>query len=260
MIKQQPLISVLCCAHNEEKYVRKSIPKILKALEGISAEILFIADRYSDKTIEIAKKYNVQIINKTWKKWKNSYAESLQTGFLQAKGKYVSIIDVDIAIPINFFHDILPFIKNPVASIAAEVITYPSTFWNRVIYAWERTYIITPFGKEPYGAARLILKKALDKIGGFKDVEAPDTNLDMDLSNIGFKSIAISDIKTYHLRNLSIGKMIKGQKNSGKARYSLGISLKRTIIHSIIRFRPLILIGWLNKRSENKLRSKKNDF
>ena len=243
----RPIISVICCAHNEEDYVGKSIPSILNALKDVSGEVLLVADRCTDNTVDIASKYDVIVIEKNWKKWKNSYAESLQTGYLEARGKYVSIIDADIAVPVNLFSDLLPMIRGDVASTAADVVTYPDTFWNRLIYAWEKTYILAPFGKEPRGAARLILKSMLDKFGGFGDAAAPDTNLDMHLAKNGFKSVSTSAIKTYHLRHLSLGKMISGQINSGRARYSLGISLKRTIGHSVLRFRPLILSGWLQE-------------
>ncbi|PVX24510.1 MAG: hypothetical protein CW691_07275 [Candidatus Bathyarchaeum sp.] len=244
---QCPVISVICCAHNEEDYVNKSIPSILNALRGFSAEVLFVADRCTDSTAQIASRYDVTVIEKSGKKWENSYAESLQTGYLKAKGNYVSIIDADIAVPVNLFSDLLPMIKGNVASAAADVVTYPDTLWNRVFYAWEKTYSVAPLGKEPRGAARLILKSVLDKVGGFGDVKSPDTNLDMSLAKQGYKSVSTSAIKTYHLRHLSLRKMISGQINSGRARYSLGISLKRTVGHSVLRFRPLILKGWLQE-------------
>jgi glycosyltransferase involved in cell wall biosynthesis len=238
---------VICCAHNEEEYVSKSIPSILKALKDISGEVLLVADRCTDNTVDIARKYDVIVIEKTWKKWKNSYAESLQTGYLEARGSYVSIIDADILVPVNLFSGLLPIVRGDVASAAADVVMYPDTFWNRVIYSWEKTYNLAPFGKEPRGAARLILKSVLDKIGGFGDVAAPDTNLDIMIAKNGYKSVSTSTIKTYHLRHLSLGKMISGQMNSGRARYNLGISLKRTIGHSLLRVRPLTLSGWLQE-------------
>ena len=243
---------MICCAHNEEEYVKKSIPSILNALRRVSGEVLFVADRCTDKTAEIAGRYDVTVIEKNWKNWKNSYAEALQAGYLKAKGNYVSIIDADISVPVNLFSDLLPLVKDDVASAAADVVTYPDTFWNRVFYAWEKTYSIAPLGKEPHGAARLILKSALDELGGFGDVAAPDTNLDMGLTRHGYKSVATSAIKTYHLRHLSLGKMISGQINSGRARYSLGISLKRTLGHSVLRCRPLILNGWLQEWMNRK--------
>ena len=262
MTNQHPLISVICCAHNEEEYVDKSIPSILNALQGFSAEVLFVADRCTDNTVDVAGRYDVNVIEKKWKKWENSYAESLQTGYLEAKGTYVSIIDADIAVPINFFSDLLPMIKGDITSVAADVVTYPGTFWNRVFYAWEKTYNIAPLGKEPHGAARIILKSALDKIGGFQDVPAPDTYLDMCLANAGYKSVSVSAMKTYHLRHLSLRKIVSGQITSGRARYALGIGFKRTIGHGILRFRPLILNGWMlewmNRKTTEKKLAKNN--
>jgi glycosyltransferase involved in cell wall biosynthesis len=188
----EPLISVICCAHNEEEYVDKSLPPLLKALEGFPSEVLFVADRCTDRTAEFARKYDgVTVIEKTWKKWKNSYAEALQTGFLRAKGKYLSIIDADIAVPANFFEALMPQLGGDVGSVAADVVTYPDTFWNRMFFAWEKTYRLAPLGKEPHGAARLILMSALDKFGGFGDVPAPDTYLDMCLVKEGYKSAAV---------------------------------------------------------------------
>ena len=262
MANQHPLISVICCAHNEEEYVDKSMPSVLNALRGFSAEVLFVADRCTDNTVDIVRRYDVNVLEKKWKKWENSYAESLQTGYLEAKGTYVSIIDADIAVPINFFRDLLPVIRRDIGSVAADVVTYPDTLWNRVFYAWEKTYNITPLGKEPRGAARIILKSVLDRIGGFQDVAAPDTDLDIRLVEEGYTSVSVLAMKTYHLRHLSLGKMASGQITSGRARYALGISLKRTIGHSVLRFRPLILKGWLqewvNRKATKKNSTKTN--
>lgn len=248
----KPLISVICCAHNEEDYINKSFPLVLKALEKFPSEVLFVADRCTDRTVEFARRYDVTVIEKTWKNWENSYAEALQTGFLKAKGKYVSIVDADIAVPLNFFSALMPQLSGDVASVAADVVTYPDTFWNRAFFAWEKTYRIAPLGKEPHGAARLILKSVMDKFGGFGDVPAPDTYLDMCLEKEGYKSVADLTVKTFHLRRLSPGKMVNGQVTCGRARYALGVSFKRTLGHSLLRVRPLILKGWITERMKTK--------
>ena len=67
------MISVIICAHNEEEYIDKCLQKVLDALERFSGEIIFVADRCTDNTVEKAKKYDVKIIEKKWEKWKNSY-------------------------------------------------------------------------------------------------------------------------------------------------------------------------------------------
>jgi cellulose synthase/poly-beta-1,6-N-acetylglucosamine synthase-like glycosyltransferase len=243
-----PLISVICCAHNEDEYVDKSVPRILSALKGFHFEIIFVADRCTDNTVDLVGKYNVKIIEKNWKKWENSYAESLQTGYRKAKGTHVSIIDADITVPVDFFRELLPVIKSDVTSVAANVVTYSDTFWNRVFHAWEKTYNLAPLGRVPRGAARVILKSALDDIDGFRDVPTPDTDVDIRLAKKGYKSVAKSAVKVYHLRHLSLRKMISGQINSGRGRYALDLGLLRTIGHGIFRFRPFVICGWLLER------------
>lgn len=252
MTDRRPLISVICCAHNEEEYVDRSMPNLLKALKGFPYEIVFVADRCTDSTVEKVRKYGVKVIEKDWRKWTNSYAESLQIGNLNAKGMYVSIIDVDITIPSSFFRDLVPMLKNRIASAAAKVVTYPDTFWNRVMYVWEKTRDVAPLGRQPYGAARVILKGALDEIGGFRDVPTPDTDIDLHIAEKGYRSISVSAVKVYHLRHLSLRKMIGGQINSGRGRYALDLGLARTIGHSIFRLRPLVICGWLLERERRK--------
>ena len=241
---QPPLISVICCAHNEEEYVDRSIPSLRNALKGIPCEIIFVADRCTDNTVGKVKRYNVKITEKKWKRWKNSYAESLQTGYVKTRGIYIGLVDADIAVSANFFKDLMPMIKGNLASISASVVTYPNTLWNRVMYAWEKTYNIAPLGREPRGAARVILKKALDDINGFRDVPAPDTDMDIRLTREGYESAATSAVKVYHIRRVSFRTMVNGQINSGRGRYALDISLMRTIGHAVFRFRPFVVGGW----------------
>ncbi|MBS7624493.1 glycosyltransferase [Candidatus Bathyarchaeota archaeon] len=243
---EKPLVSVITCAHNEEKYVGKCLASVRRALKGINGEIVFVADRCNDNTAEIAKRFNVEkLIIKTWKRWKNSYAESLQTGFLNSSGKYISIVDADIILPENFFKEMLPLIRGNIASVSARVETYPSTLLNRIIYAWEKTHEITPFLREPRGAARVIKRDALCKINGFKDSRAPDTYIDLELRRKGYRSLYYDKVKVWHIREVTLRKVVNGQLFSGFARYQLKVSFMRTLAHSIFRLRPLVACGWL---------------
>jgi len=245
-----PLISVIMCAHNEEKYVDKSLPSVIKSLAGFPSEIIFVADRCTDKTVEKVKKYPVKIIEKTWKKWNNSYSEALQTGYTHAKGALLSIVDADIMVPPNFFKKLTMLMDMENASVAAHVVTYPKNFLNRLVNAWEKTYKIAPIGGAPYGAARIIFKKVIDEIGGFRDVPTPDTDIDLRLSERGYKSIGTSEVKAYHIRQITLKSIVNGQVNSGRGRYALGISLTKTIGHALLRMRPMVICGWLLERQQ----------
>jgi len=252
-----PLISAIMCAHNEEIYVDKSLPSLIKSLTGFPSEIIFVADRCTDKTVEKVKKYPVKIIEKTWKKWNNSYSEALQTGYMHAKGACISIVDADIVVPPNFFKKLIVFIDMEKVSVAAHIVTYPKTFLNRLANAWERTYKLAPIGRTPYGAARIILKKVIDEIGGFRDVPTPDTDIDLRLSERGYKSIGISEVKAYHIRQITLKSIVNGQVNCGRGRYALGIGLMKTIGHALLRMRPMVIHGWFLERQQ-ALRKKAN--
>jgi len=56
MTVQRPLISVICCAHNEDEYVDRCIPNLLRALKGFPSEVVFVADRCTDGTVERVKR------------------------------------------------------------------------------------------------------------------------------------------------------------------------------------------------------------
>jgi len=250
----EKLISVITCAHNEERYVEKCLTSIRRSLREIKGEIVFIADRCTDNTVKIAEKYGVdKLIEKTWRKWRNSYAESLQLGFLNSSGEYISIIDADIVIPENFFEKMLPLIKGNIASVSAKVETLPSTLLNRILYAWEKTHEITPFGREPRGAARIIKKKILSEIGGFRDIAAPDTDLDIRIRKRGYRSLYLNEIKVWHIRKNTLKKIVNNQLNSGVSRYYLGMRFTRTLGHSIIRARPLVAYAWVIEWLKHRL-------
>jgi glycosyltransferase involved in cell wall biosynthesis len=246
MIDRKPMISVITCAHNEEKYVGKCLASVRRALRDFKGEIVFVADRCTDNTVEIAKRYNVEkLIMKDWKKWRNSYAEALLTGFLQSSGKYISIVDADIIVPNDFFEKMLPLFRDNIASVSAMVETYPSTLINRLYYAWERTHNLAPLGREPRGAARIIIREVLYEIGGFSDVPAPDTDLDIKIRKKGYKSIYFKGVKVWHIREINFKKIVSSQLGSGMARYNLGVGFMKTLGHSIFRVRPFVIYAWV---------------
>ncbi|MEM2562093.1 MAG: hypothetical protein QXT06_07180, partial [Candidatus Bathyarchaeia archaeon] len=132
--------------------------------------------------------------------------------------------------------------------VSARVETYPSTLLNRIIHAWEKTHEITPFGREPRGAARVIRREVLHEIGGFKDTSAPDTDLDIRLRKLGYRSIYMHEVFVWHIRENTLMKVVRGQLSSGDARYDLGVGFMKTLAHSVFRLRPLVICGWIIKK------------
>lgn len=248
MSASRPLISVVCCAHNEEEYVDRSVPRVLRALEAMkefSHEIVFVADRCTDRTVERAEKYGVRVVEKDWGKWMNGYAEALQAGFENSRGEIVGIVDVDILVSDDLFRGLVPRLGVKVASVDARVVTYPAGFWNRFGYAWEKTYDLAPLGRGHYGGARVLLRGALEEIGGFRDVFSVDTDLDMRLDERGYRSVSVGGVRVFHLRRVSPGMMIRRQVRMGQGRFMVGYGFVRTVAHAVFRVRPFVVGGWL---------------
>jgi hypothetical protein len=69
---------------------------MLNALKVFNFEIVFVTDKCMDGTVERMRKYGefgVKAIEKNWKKWANSYSESLQIGYLKAKREFDARIE-----------------------------------------------------------------------------------------------------------------------------------------------------------------------
>lgn len=101
-------------------------------------------------------------------------------------------------------------IKDSVASVSPMVVTYPGGVLNRVVSVWEKTYAFAPVGRGTYGM-RIVLKKTLHEIGGFRDVLAVDTDVDLRLQRKGFKSIFMLLAKVYHMRRETWRSVVKKQ-------------------------------------------------
>ncbi len=239
--------TVVVCAHNEDAFIRECLEGILKQTVP-PLRVVLIADRCVDKTVELSEKLLPRgslIIEKEKAKWINSYAENLEMGRTKATGKFLAIVDADILVPPTFLERLaLP--DDDYASKSALVKTDPRKGWlNKLVSSWEKTYLFTPLGREPRGGARVISLIALGKVGGFHDVMAPDTDLDIRLRRQLMKVGMDTSVIALHLRRMTLRSSIRNQIEAGKRRRELGVAFSRTLLHSIGRFRPFVIYGFL---------------
>lgn len=244
------MISLIMAIHNEEEYLPRSL-SALKKIEDRIGEFIFILDRCSDSSEVIVRSFfpNARIIKKEERKWKNSYSENLQIGFLESNGEIILLLDADIVIPSNLLNVLLPELKGNIATVGPKIVTDKNvSFLNLLYHYWEKiSYSISPLGREARGACRLIRRDCLEKVGGFKDVIAPDTQLDLDLRKLGYKSKLVEDIECLHIRRISLRKAVKSQIMSGIMRRQLKMPLWRVIGHALLRLRPLVIYGYLKQ-------------
>jgi cellulose synthase/poly-beta-1,6-N-acetylglucosamine synthase-like glycosyltransferase len=173
--------------------------------------------------------------------WKNSYAENLEIGLGEATGEFVAIVDADIRLEPEYFRKVFDAFGEGVVSVSGRVITEPSNPFNKLYSIWEKTYDFLGAGMMPRGGNRVYRGEVLRRVR-FSDVIAPDTDVDMRMQG---KRVYLRDAVSYHMRRLTLGKCIRGQINSGRARRQLRIPFWRTLLHSIVRLRPFVIIGYL---------------
>ena len=97
-------ISVIIRTYNEEKYLERLIKSIFNQKISFKSEIIIVDSGSTDKTLIIAQKYKVKIIN--IKKKLFTFGRSLNLGCKNAKG------EVFIKIPTNEFSNEFQFIIN----------------------------------------------------------------------------------------------------------------------------------------------------
>lgn len=97
-------ISAVIITHNEEK----NIERCIQSLNGIADEILIVDSFSTDKTIEIAKKYNIKIVQHVWQ----GYSEQKNYANNEAKFDWILSLDADEALSETLKKSILEIKKN----------------------------------------------------------------------------------------------------------------------------------------------------
>lgn len=115
-------ISVIIIAKNEEERVGRCFDSVMKLRKKYSTEIIFVDSASSDKTIDIALKYPIQIYRISKSKYLNPSA-GRYVGFPHAKGEYVLFIDGDSILIEGFVEKALSILKSSdVAAVAGKRI------------------------------------------------------------------------------------------------------------------------------------------
>ncbi len=138
MKKKRKIISIIIPVFNEEKFIEKTINKVLKADSlNFKKEIICINDGSTDKTHQILKKLKNKIKNLIIINNKKNLGKgfSLKKGFLKSKGDIVIIQDADL----EYNPEEYPILMEPFIKYDADVV-YGSRFLtnkpHRVLFFW----------------------------------------------------------------------------------------------------------------------------
>src|SRR5258706_5393504 len=121
--QSHPTVSIIIKALNEQRHVAAAIESALAALGGIDGEVILADSGSRDRTIEIARRYPikiVQLINTA----ERSCGIGAQLGFQYSRGRYLCLIDGDMQLHDDFLPAAFDFLaKNPtVAGVGGFII------------------------------------------------------------------------------------------------------------------------------------------
>ncbi|MCR5836018.1 MAG: glycosyltransferase [Lachnospiraceae bacterium] len=110
------LLSVAIPCYNSEEYLVKCIRSVLTG--GDRVEIIIVDDGSSDSTLEIAKKYEEKFphIVKAVHQENGGHGEAVNTGLLNATGKFFKVVDSDDCLGKKALEKVLDFLQEVVES------------------------------------------------------------------------------------------------------------------------------------------------
>jgi len=110
MAKKNILISVIIPCKNEEKNIERCLNSVVSELRDLDqSEVLVIDSRSTDKSMEKAKQFPVDIIQ-LGDKWFTAPASGRYLGCINTSGKYILVIDADMELLPGFLAKAIDFL------------------------------------------------------------------------------------------------------------------------------------------------------
>jgi glycosyltransferase involved in cell wall biosynthesis len=164
-MNQEPLVSVVVPAHNEEKRIGQLLKSLSDQETDFPFEIIVVDNASSDRTSITAKEAGVRVLFEKQK----GYSYPVIRGCREARGEIICITDADVIAPNDWLKKIKgAYGENPDAAAIGGVFYYHDgtkflNFLLRVIYTISPKLIIA----EMNGTNMSFRKMAYEKVGGF---------------------------------------------------------------------------------------------
>ena len=204
-------VSVVIPAYNEEKYIKKCLVSVTNQVVPAD-EIVVVNNNSTDKTVAIAKKFEVKIINEK----KQGMTPARNKGFNEAKYEIIARCDADCIVPPDWIKIIKDnFEKRKIDALSGPVFFYDSKFLKKTStipshLALESLKILSKGKRHLVGPNMSLTKKIWNKVKSHVTVDDSKVHEDMDLS----LNIAKIGGKTEYDPDLIVGISARRLKNS----------------------------------------------
>lgn len=200
MNRYKPLISVVITSYNYGEYLEEAIKSTIDQTYD-NIEIIVVDDGSTDDTGQIALKYNKNSVNYHYQK-NSGVAKARNNGAKIARGKYIIFLDADDRIASTYVQTCLNALRRKplkyysytdMKLFGDENRVFKSIDFNPKHLVENGNYIC---------AGALIKKRAFDKSGGFRDLEAfEDWDLWLRMLDLGFKGVHINKPLYFYRRH-----------------------------------------------------------
>ena len=156
-------ISLVIPTYNEERYIKKCLESIERQIQKPD-EVIIVNNNSTDRTVEIAKKFNVKIINE--KQQGISFARN--RGFNETKYDIIARCDADCILPKNWVRHIkLSFENEQVDALLGPLYYYDLKIPTKKLFIALVNFLKVFLGHYPIiGPNFAITKKIWNKIKG----------------------------------------------------------------------------------------------
>jgi glycosyltransferase involved in cell wall biosynthesis len=107
----KPIVSIIIKALNEERHIAATIESALAALAGIDGEVILADAASTDRTVEIAGLYPIQIVRLS-RIEDRSCGAGAQLGYQYSRGEYLCLIDGDMRLHCGFIQAAGQFLRD----------------------------------------------------------------------------------------------------------------------------------------------------
>jgi glycosyltransferase involved in cell wall biosynthesis len=158
---EQPLVSVIIPTYNSDRFLVKCLES-LRSQTWKNVEVIVSDDGSTDNTLEVAKKYECNVI----KNPRRGRAEAKNEGIRSSAGAYLLFVDSDMELTRNVIGECVELAaEDPrIGGIVIPERSVGSSFWVRV-RDFERSF----YSGSIVESARFFLANLAKEVGGFEE-------------------------------------------------------------------------------------------
>jgi len=237
---EMPLVSIIIPVYNSEKYLGPCLESVLDQTYGNIEVIVVESRKSSDKTLEVAARYEIRIFQLEDKE----RSPALNYGVKMAKGKYVYRVDSDFVLDSNLVSEAVELCEVQ-GYDAASILCSPDpsiSFWARVRKLEKDCYK----GDLDHAGVRFFHKDVFEALGGFNEelVAGEDYDLYNRFKKTDYTIGVIHAEELHRGEPKTVGDLIRGYYYYGKTLDKFLNENKGQGIKQMSPFRSSLLRNW----------------